>query len=248
MSMHHELPVDRIHFPIIDSTNTWGKANIHKFQQDLFTIVTADEQTAGRGRHQRKWVSPAHQNLYATICFFVPCPFKYLGNIPQILALAIAEELENLEFTPRLKWPNDILLSKKKVGGILCEVSQLDNCSGIVLGMGINVNMAQEQLKSIDKPATSLFVEGGESHSIDLMLEMILPNFFEKFHLLQEKGFRPFLKEFSHKSQFCCGQKICFHDHEREYSGLFKTINVDGSLTVEDEHGRMHTYHSGELI
>ena len=65
------MELTRIHFDTIDSTNTWAKQNAHKLESDKITLVTTDTQTAGRGRFKRKWVSPPHQNIYASFCFFI---------------------------------------------------------------------------------------------------------------------------------------------------------------------------------
>ena len=75
------MDVTYFHFDTIDSTNTWAKQNVHLFEESPLTLITADRQTAGRGRFKRTWVSPAEENIYATLCFFVDPKRPALGNI-----------------------------------------------------------------------------------------------------------------------------------------------------------------------
>lgn len=126
--------VKRKHFSTIDSTNTWAKKNVQDLAQDQLLLVTADEQQAGRGQFRRKWVSPPHQNIYATFSFFIDKQ-KKVNNLPQVLAITAAEVLEKLSFSPRLKWPNDLLLSNKKVAGILSETTPCGDQMCLIMGI-----------------------------------------------------------------------------------------------------------------
>ena len=113
------MQIKRHHFETIDSTNTWAKQQAETFERGSLTLVTADRQTSGRGRLNRSWLSPAKENLYATFCFFLDSHRQDVGNVPQVMALAATEILEQFDFNPTLKWPNDLLLRHKKLGGIL---------------------------------------------------------------------------------------------------------------------------------
>ena len=179
------------HFKSIDSTNTWAKLNAHLFDVDKITLITADEQTAGRGRFKRRWESPPHQNVYATFCFFIEKHRHDIGNIPQVLAISAAEALEDLGFQPKLKWPNDVLLSNKKVAGILCETTPMSDNLAVIIGIGLNVNMPLQLLQQIDRPATSLMVEGGEKMEIEMVLESLKNNFWKISGSFWKKGSIP---------------------------------------------------------
>ena len=106
--------VKHLHFKQIDSTNTWAKQHTDQWASKGVTLITASEQTAGRGRFKRRWESPPDVNIYATFCFWFDLHRTDLGHIPQILALASAQTLEMLGFFPKIKWPNDVLLGGKK--------------------------------------------------------------------------------------------------------------------------------------
>ena len=242
MEIHHR------HFTSIDSTNTWAKHNIHLFATDQITLVTADEQTAGRGRFNRKWISPADQNLYATFCFFIEKHRTDIGNIPQILAISAAKALEELGFHPRLKWPNDVLLVGKKVAGILCETTPLSDHLGMILGIGINVNMPRALLEQIDRPATSLMVEGNKEHEVNDISQRLQSHFTANLALFFDEGFFPFLKDYRDRIQHQQDEIIRFHDNRIVWEGAFHAINTDGSLALKMKNGDIKTFVAGEIL
>jgi BirA family biotin operon repressor/biotin-[acetyl-CoA-carboxylase] ligase len=164
--------IKRIHFNKIDSTNTWGKQNAISFERDKVTLITADEQTSGRGRFKRKWESPPGQNIYATFCFFTQKTLAAVGEVSTLAAQAVAKTLEAHGLKPLLKHPNDVMLSGKKVSGILCETTSLDLLC-VIVGIGLNVNMPVEALEKIDQPATSLLAESGFTYDIESLLKSL---------------------------------------------------------------------------
>lgn len=167
----------RIHFTNIDSTNTWAKQHINELDPHSLTVITADEQNGGRGQFNRKWVSPPGLNIYATFCYLLKAPVKDAGPLSQLLSRAAVCALQELGFSPKLKWPNDILLSGKKVAGVLCELVTEDNGQWVIAGIGLNVNMSKDLLEKIDQPATSLCLEGGLEIDRDLLLQKIVHAF-----------------------------------------------------------------------
>src|SRR6185312_12605733 len=119
-------------FDTIDSTNTWTKQNTATLDPDLLTCITATEQTAGRGRFRRRWVSGRGENITATFFFTVAKDSPILANVGQVLSLSCAHVLEQHGFSPQIKWPNDLFISGKKMAGILCETVPLPDLLGIV--------------------------------------------------------------------------------------------------------------------
>src|ERR1700733_11838983 len=138
------MECNRIHFSAIDSTNTWAKQNIHLFNPKKITLVTAEMQHEGRGRFKRRWVSPSGLNMYASFCFFVSKENKNLSTIGQVMGISAARILEEFKVSPKLKWPNDLILRGKKLGGILCETQDRGEQFCIIAGIGININMPVE--------------------------------------------------------------------------------------------------------
>lgn len=236
------------HFETIDSTNTWGKQHAHEFSRDKITLVTADGQTAGRGRFKRKWESPPGQNIYASFCFFVEKHRVDIGNLPQLLALSACDVLESLGFQPQLKWPNDIVLSKKKVAGILAETTPLSDQLCVVLGIGININMPEELLNKIDRPATSLLVEGKKPYEIINVLKALQSKFQKDLELFFSEGFYPFLGKYRKKMYTGPHELIRFNDNRTVWEGYFEQVNDDGSFTMKLLNGESKRFIVGEIL
>lgn len=240
------MDIIRRHFSTIDSTNNWGKEHAHELPHDKITLVTADTQTAGRGRFKRKWESPPGQNIYATFCFFVE-NVNGIGNIPQILAISAATVLRKLNFNPTLKWPNDVLISDKKIAGILAETTVVDKMC-MVLGIGLNVNMPRKILYTIDRPATSLMAETGHSFDRELVLKKLQDEFSKSLGIFFSKGFSPFLEIYRAYMPKDSSKILRFHDNRMIWEGTLHSINPDGSLSLKLSNGELKTFIAGEIL
>lgn len=239
--------ISRIHFSAIDSTNSWAKANIHLLDKDKITLVSADGQNSGRGRLTRQWISPAKQNVLATFCFFVPKDQKNLSNLAQIMSVSASKTLEGLGFQPKLKWPNDIILSNKKVGGILCETVTVEGKICVIIGVGINVNMPKDVIASIDQPATSLLLEGGEELDLEQVIDNLSDHFTKELEIFLDKGFSPFLVDYTARLVHVSKQPLHFHEHDVVWEGTFHSLNEDGSLNLLLPSGKMKRFYNGEI-
>ena len=178
-----------LHLDKIDSTNKYAKENITQIPDG--TIVYADIQTAGRGRLNRKWNDTGIENIYASIVLkpsekFVDC----YSNLTQFLCLIICYTLEDYGVNPKIKWPNDIQINKKKISGILAEAVMVEGAlKGIVLGFGINLNTSQNILDKIDQPATSLNIETGKTIDKKEFLDKLTKKFCLLYNKFLEDGF-----------------------------------------------------------
>jgi BirA family biotin operon repressor/biotin-[acetyl-CoA-carboxylase] ligase len=242
------MEIDRKHFDTIDSTNTWGKKHAPELNHKALTLITANEQTAGRGRFKRKWESPAGQNIYGSFCFFIEKYREDIKNLPQVLSISTCRIIQQLGFKPGLKWPNDVLLSGKKTAGLLCETTPLQDQLCIVLGIGLNVNMPLEILEQIDRPATSLFAEDGVRRDVEEVTQALLKQFSQDLEQFFEKGFHVYLELYKAYLVHCPGVLISFHDNRVIWQGGFKSINEDGSLNLELPSGEIKTFHAGEIV
>jgi BirA family biotin operon repressor/biotin-[acetyl-CoA-carboxylase] ligase len=235
-----------IHFDTIDSTNTWTKNNAHTLDPHQFTCVTAQEQTAGRGRRSRQWVSPKGQNIYATLYFCVPRKNTYTHNLGQVLSLSCSTVLKKKGFQPQIKWPNDLLLAGKKFAGILTETVEFEEHIGIVLGIGINVNMAGEWIRTIDQPATSLAQLSGQTWALEQILEPLLQQFINDLHLLQKEGFKAFHKQYVELLAYK-DQPITCQDGRKTIQGIFHAIDEEGRLNLLLPSGEIVALTAGEI-
>ncbi len=184
------------HFESLSSTNDWAKLKLSTFPRDKITLVTADLQTKGRGQFGKKWVSPRGENLIVSYCFFVDTERSNALSLTHVLALSVAHVLELHGILCQIKWPNDLLVSGKKIAGILCETENLAPLMGVVIGLGLNINMTEENLQMVGQPATSLRQESGKEWEVKHLLNDISDAFLKDLDLYLQKGFAPFLSAF----------------------------------------------------
>lgn len=144
------------------------------------TVLVAEEQGAGRGRHSRVWSSPAQAGLYLSVLWRpTGVPTQALGWLPLLTGVAVAEAVGRLAELPvRLKWPNDVLIGDRKVAGILAEVVGTGASPAVVVGVGLNVSVRAEELPV--PTATSLSLESAACTDRDPLLRAVLRTLAER--------------------------------------------------------------------
>jgi BirA family transcriptional regulator, biotin operon repressor / biotin---[acetyl-CoA-carboxylase] ligase len=187
-----DLKTVEFHFSLLDSTNDWGKKNILHYDRSVITLISAEEQSAGRGQYGRKWLAPAGFNIYASFCFFIDESHPNIPALTQVMALSIVQSLTLTDIDFRIKWPNDILVKGRKIAGILCETTHSSPQIGVILGVGLNVNMPKELLDQINQPATSLLIETGSEWHIPTILSGLKDQFSKDLSSFFRKDFSPF--------------------------------------------------------
>ena len=231
------LPADRLElslFKSIDSTNEECKRiNLVK---DIHVII-AEEQTMGKGRLGKKWSSPSSGNIYMSISSKkikdTEVPLSLITGL--ICANSINKLLKNKYIG--LKWPNDIILSKKKVGGILVEKEVLGKDINNIIGIGINLKLHEKENWWGD-----LYQFGIENKRNEL-INTILNNFLNFF----DHG----INDWSDKWQDLCvhmGSEIKVkHNNKVIDNGVFIGISSDGSLNLKLKDGKIKNYEHGEI-
>jgi BirA family transcriptional regulator, biotin operon repressor / biotin---[acetyl-CoA-carboxylase] ligase len=235
-----------IHLESIDSTNSYAKKHFNEFNLDKLTCITAEEQSAGRGRHQRVWLSPRGQNIYATFCFQLPIHTLHLISLGQVMTLSLAMVLLKEGLHPKVKWPNDVQLSGKKMAGVLCETLFQHNIVDIILGIGINVNMEPKFLEQIDQPATSLLVETGHLWDKAALLKKLQKQFLADLQKFKKEGFTPFHSQFENLLAYK-GQTIRCFDGKKEWVGICHSVTSDGQLNIYLPNKEIHTLLTGDV-
>lgn len=242
------MKILRHHFSEIGSTNSWAKEHAPKFAPENITVITADTQTHGRGRFpQRHWLSPAKQNVCATVCFFVEPDRQDIGNSGQVMALSVVELLQRNNFIAQIKWPNDIFLAGAKLAGILTEAVNCDQGLCLIIGIGINVNCDRTAFASMDRPISSLFMASGNTFSVDALTEKLLEIFSAHLKEFLRHGFAPFLTTYQKALIHKRGDPITFMDHADTWAGAFQAINPDGSLSLLLPDGTLKNFFAGEI-
>lgn len=242
------MQLEQFHFETLDSTNNWAKSHAVEFDHSAMTLISADEQTGGRGRFKRRWESPKGQNIYATYCFFVEENFSDIGHIPQVMSLSASKILEALGCKPQIKWPNDVLLEKKKIVGILCETVTVEQQRCIICGIGLNVNMPLELLQKIDRPAISLKAICKVEFDVNFVLRLLSEQFLSDIDNFLQAGFGSFFQEYTKRFIFKKGEKVRFHDNEKIVDGQFESVNEDGSIALILPDGHLKVFHTGEFV
>lgn len=238
------MEINCLNFNCLDSTSTWSKANYKNFDPKKLTLVSADQQTAGHGRYKRSWISPPGQNIYATYTFFIEKSRQDIANVTQVTALAAVKTLEELGFESLLKWPNDLLINRKKVGGILCEMDSHETYSVIMIGMGININMPLEILQQINQPATSLMVESNRMFQVPQVLQKLTHYLNRDLTLFLHEGFHPFLSDYRKHLLHKKGDPLLLN----EQKGFFQAIDNQGALVMLLQDGSEQKFFAGEII
>jgi BirA family biotin operon repressor/biotin-[acetyl-CoA-carboxylase] ligase len=225
----------KIHHKEIDSTHKYALRELTNLK-DKFFVITADFQTAGVGRRGTTWNAGRKSSILATFVFPVSekCP---VHNLAQLLALSNLHVLETFSFHPLFKWPNDILLSDKKVSGVMGEMRE----GMAIISTGININTDRVTLSSIDQPTTSLFLESGHLFDLEKVEEKIILNFSSYLSHFFKEGFTPFLSTFASHLAFK-GRQVSIEGKK----GILKGIDPIGRLIVETLDGDS-TFASGNL-
>lgn len=190
------MEIIHYHFDTLSSTNDWSKSHLSTFRSDALTVITADGQTAARGQYGRRWIAPQGLNLYASFCFFSPLSQSQVIEVTQVLALAAIKTVKKFGVDAKIKLPNDLRVDKKKLVGILCETTPLEEMLGIILGIGININMPQELIETVGQPATSLLLETHQLHKVGEVCHVLKQQFMEDLLLYLKQGFSPFEENF----------------------------------------------------
>lgn len=215
-------------------------------------IVRADTQTEGRGRLGKSWQSPPGKGLYFSIIVRPQLdPVEY-PKLTMTAGLAIARSIEKIcGLEVNLKWPNDIYLSGKKCGGILCEASLSEMSEPerfAVIGVGLNVLTQKNEFpEELRNTATSIVMETGSHYEPELLLSVIAVTILEEIVVLEQQGFKPILAEWR-KRDFLKGKLLRWLSHSGEVVlGRSEGPDKHGRLMVRDGGGVLHEVISGDV-
>ena len=223
------------HFDNIDSTNIFSKKLIKK-DAIQGTVVVSDIQMKGRGRKDRNWFSPKG-GLWFSIILYPKLSVNKSILVTMIASISVSQSIIKLTNTkPVIKWPNDILINKKKVCGILTETEvKKGKIEYMIVGIGLNVNNKLND--ELSKSATSLIEEINKDISIQDLLKDILVNFDNNYKLLNKKDFLQIRKLWLNFSNII-GRKVKIKEEESEIIGNVIDFSEDGSLIIESENKR----------
>jgi len=210
------------------------------------TLVLAESQTKGRGRLGRSWYSPKYKGLYLSLILRPDMPLAQAPILTLFSAVSVCEAVKAVTgVDSRIKWPNDILVRQKKLGGILTEVSaETDKINFVIIGLGLNVNNDKKDLIS---GATSIKNELKENINRVNLLQEILRRMEQNYLLLTHKG-GPAITEKWREHNLTLGRRVKVYSQKEHYEGEAVNIDRDGSLLLRDDHGLVRKITAGDVV
>jgi BirA family transcriptional regulator, biotin operon repressor / biotin---[acetyl-CoA-carboxylase] ligase len=232
-----------IYYPALDSTMDTAKKEA-LWGAEAGTVIVTDEQTCGRGRLQRSWISPKGALAFSVI---LRPNIEYLHRMIMLASLAVSNAIELVAgLRCQIKWPNDILIQEKKVCGILIETDiRKDSLKHVIIGIGINVNMRVADYPEISAFATSLSDQTGQEVSRLEILCQVLRNIETLYQSLPHSDF--IWQEWKDRL-VTLGQKVEVNTGNRTYNGIAESVSKDGSLLLRQKDGKSVRIVVGDIL
>lgn len=236
-----------VNFDVVDSTNEEARRQA-KEGADEGLVVVAEKQTAGKGRRGRNWESPEGNNLYFSIMLRPDMEAEKAPMLTLIMAYSVAKVIREKEKLPvQIKWPNDIVISGKKLCGILTEMHLSEReIEDVVVGVGINVNTTEFPIELEDK-ATSLFLEKAEKTNRRELLSNVLEEFRKWYKCFLEERSLSFLQESYNQMLINRDKEVLVLEPGKEYQAKAIGINEEGELLVQRQEGSLEAVFAGEV-
>lgn len=243
-----EIGKEILVFEEVESTNSIAY-ELLKQGYPSGTVVISDRQTKGKGRLGRQWISPPGKNLYMSFALRPNITPKYATLITLTSVVACTTALRRYTEIPVLiKWPNDMLVDHKKVGGILTEMKiEGEKIKAAVIGIGVNINMAEDDIpEEIKDIATSLRIYKGEEFPRHVLAAEIIKEFDKWYQLLEKRNRKTIIDRWMQLSGTIGNQvKIVLTD--REIIALAEGIDEEGRLIVKLEDGTYEKISAGDV-
>ncbi len=213
------------------------------------TVIIADEQKNGRGRFGRNWISPPGVNLYFTVILKTPLVPENISIITLAAAVAVASSVR--EYTglgAEIKWPNDILIRGRKIGGILVEMRSMKERIDLMnIGIGLNVNMQLETLPEDIRPfTTSLKAEIKTDINRYSLLNAILSKLEQIYKMILNGNKQTLIDEWI-RLNCTIGKEVSVQSQNRIIRGVAESVNDNGELRIRLETGKIEIVNSGEV-
>ena len=266
-----EMNLKIIRYDETDSTNLRAKeAGEYRNETDIAQgmLFIADKQTAGVGRRGRSWESPQGENIYMSLLLKPNIEPSKAPMLTLVMAAAVAEGIHKVwrrgfasvdnfanefadDLAVQIKWPNDIIVNKKKVCGILTEMA-LDGTAikYVVIGVGINVNQ-KEFIPNLKDKATSLLLETSVAQDKEFDREVIISAVLEEFYQYYDGFLRAgdlsYLQETYNQMLVNRDTEVMIHEPGNEYIAHAIGINEQGELVVELADGSRESIYAGEV-
>lgn len=236
----------RQHYKETDSTNLRAKElggeGVHG------TLILAERQSAGRGRRGRVWESAEEENIYMSLYLRPEFAPEKAPMLTLVMAYSVAEALRKMfGIETQIKWPNDLILNKKKICGILTEMTMEGRkTQSVVIGVGINLGnqVFPEELK---ESATSLWIETGKRIPKAELIDGIMAEFEQQYEAFCQAGDLSPILEGYNQVLVNKGNEVLILDAKGKYPAVSAGINAQGELQIEKEDGTRENIFAGEV-
>ncbi len=231
-------------FHQIDSTNEYFR-QLPNVQSG--SVCIAEQQTQGRGRRGRNWVSPFGANLYLSLAWRFNRSASSLSGLSLVMGLALVQALESLGLQGAgLKWPNDLYYQGKKLAGILVEISgEFSGPCLAIIGIGVNVDMPADQGKTIDQQWSDVCQMSPERVSRNELAGRLIQQMLIVLPRFEAEGLEPFRNAWE-KSDITLGQEMEVLQANGRFTGTGRGIDQNGAFLLDTPNG-LRSFSSGEV-
>jgi len=234
-------------FDEIGSTNDEAKTKLTKIKNFNDSLaVFAEQQHSGRGRSGKTWESPANVNIYLSFGWSSSLKISDLEGLSLATGVVISSHLNPIiGESLKIKWPNDLFLSGKKIGGILVETSSNKKGTNIIIGVGLNVLMSYKEKNSIGQEWTSLRIHFGKDFDRNQIAGRMLESLLNLKNNFESKGFSHYRNSFEELNILKNKECLVTFDNMR-LRGLAEGITENGELIL-NENGKVHLLRYGDV-
>ena len=234
-----------ITYDSVESTNEIAKSLVGDSDNEG-TVILSDSQTQGKGRQGRIWYSEEKVGVYLSVLLKPSLRPEQIAQITLVAGVALNQTVNEFSRVPAyLKWPNDILLNGKKVAGILTENCRQNINSGIVLGIGVNVNHAHFPV-SLQQIATSMAMENGEIFERLPFITYLLNHLDQEYRCFLDEGLSHTIDQWNMNSDMF-GKQVSMTQGAQTYYGTAMKLNKKGHLVILTDDGEEIAFDSGEV-
>ena len=232
---------------VVGSTNAEAMARIEAGSGSGY-VCSAEQQSAGRGRRGRTWVSPYARNLYLSVVWEYEQGAAVLEGMSLAVGVVVARALQACGLPAvQLKWPNDLLHDSAKFGGILLEMTgDPAGACQVVVGIGLNVNMPAEMATDIDQAWTDVTrIGGGNAPGRNILLGAILDELLPMLAGFESSGFAPWREEWQSLDAFD-GKTVILQSGDQQLAGVATGVDDRGALQLQTTTGTRSMF-GGEI-
>jgi len=244
-ALKDKAPKVEVH-SLIDSTNSYLMRCLPN-EVTQGQVCLAEFQSAGRGRRGRQWISPFGSQVYLSMYWYLEQGLSAAMGLSLVTALAVSDAIYSLtNIQVQLKWPNDVYLSGVKLAGILIDLEgQAQEPSHSVIGIGLNLNMPEQEAKKIDQQWTDLQSHCSKEIDRNALCAQLIHHLLKRLHQHEKEGLSVMLDEW-HAQDFYLNKKVKLLTGKSFIKGICRGVNNQGALMLEVD-GQVKPIYGGEV-